>query len=576
MSAVVGVVGICALWGASTSVGYSSSFLAAAGVASTLFVPLGKFATALLFVAANITGFLTLGTTGEFVTAQLDVLVGSAIFLLMPKKSTGLFVKENAQNESVATLVGSRLDFIFGTLQSMRKNAESISSILEKKEQDIVQCVTDEVCSRCKSSSYCHASAYDRTNGGLGKLQKKRSLTPFAVTQILPYCVKANAIAASITKHKSEKLRRNLTELKMREMQSLLRQQMSLTEEIIFSGCKDISQGLSIDTVLTEQLCAILSKKSIRHENAAVYWNSTGKVSIEIYFRKERYIYIADEIRDILIVEMDMDLDCAEPLETEALVKLVITEKSRYSVSFFIETAASGRDINQNEKIIDITKSEKKAETNEKSVQLSKQANELYNGDTAESFSDGLGNVYLVISDGMGTGAEAAEKSQTVLAYFKKLIRAGIDSALAVKMVNTVMLAKSQSEVFATLDAASINLDTGELRILKSGAASTLIFHDGNLKQVSAQSLPIGILHEQEPAEVGVPEFTNEDLLIMLSDCATEEDYPKFKEILLKYHEETTTAHKSLEILGRELFECVKEKSGDDITVALVKLVDNY
>lgn len=63
-------------------------------------------------------------------------------------------------------------------------------------------------------------------------------------------------------------------------------------------------------------------------------------------------------------------------------------------------------------------------------------------GDSCGFFCDGLGNAYVFISDGMGSGSQAAVDSRIVSNLFKRLVRSGIECSAAVKMINSIMLGK--------------------------------------------------------------------------------------------------------------------------------------
>lgn len=106
---------------------------------------------------------------------------------------------------------------------------------------------------------------------------------------------------------------------------------------------------------------------------------------------------------------------------------------------------------------------------------------EAISGDTAILFTDSAGNPYLVLSDGMGTGKNAAIESRMTTEMFRKFISGGVTGTAAIRMMNRLLLMKSPQETFATLDAAQFDLDFGALTMLKSGAAATLIRHDGKV-----------------------------------------------------------------------------------------------
>jgi len=128
------------------------------------------------------------------------------------------------------------------------------------------------------------------------------------------------------------------------------------------------------------------------------------------------------------------------------------------------------------------------------------------------------GRYALILSDGMGTGAEAAMESSTTVSLLELLIKAGFSEELAVKTVNSLLLLHSPGETFATVDMAVIDLYTGRLQWVKIGAAPGFIYRrDGTAEVIRIPSLPVGIVN---PIEVAVVEreFAAGDLLLLVTD----------------------------------------------------------
>ncbi|MEW6572766.1 MAG: stage II sporulation protein E [Bacillota bacterium] len=128
------------------------------------------------------------------------------------------------------------------------------------------------------------------------------------------------------------------------------------------------------------------------------------------------------------------------------------------------------------------------------------------------------GRYALILSDGMGTGAEAAMESATTVSLLELLVKAGFSEELAVKSVNSLLLLHSPGETFATVDMAVIDLYTGKLQWVKIGAAPGCIYRrDGTAEIIRTPSLPVGIVN---PIEVVVVEKELEagDLLLLTTD----------------------------------------------------------
>ena len=127
------------------------------------------------------------------------------------------------------------------------------------------------------------------------------------------------------------------------------------------------------------------------------------------------------------------------------------------------------------------------------------------------------GHLLALLSDGMGSGAAAAEESGQVVGLLQALMRAGIDRELAVDTVNGVMLARGGEEVFATADMLLIDLARGRAEFTKLSASRSYILRGGRVLTVEGGRLPLGILEKVDPglAEVRIKAG---DAIYMMSD----------------------------------------------------------
>lgn len=166
-------------------------------------------------------------------------------------------------------------------------------------------------------------------------------------------------------------------------------------------------------------------------------------------------------------------------------------------------------------------------------------------GDTYSCIQIPGGRYALILSDGMGTGAEAAAESATTVTLLEQLLRAGFGEELAVKTVNSLLLLHSPVETFATVDMAVVNLYTGRLQWVKIGAAPGFIYRrDGTAEIIRTPSLPVGIVN---PIEVVVVEreLAAGDTLLLVTDGLLE-------------------AGRSGEEEGEWLLDCLREAGNGD------------
>lgn len=137
-------------------------------------------------------------------------------------------------------------------------------------------------------------------------------------------------------------------------------------------------------------------------------------------------------------------------------------------------------------------------------------------GDSMTSFRRDDGRFYVLISDGMGSGGEAALISGISSMLLEKLLVAGAPVGAAMELLGS-LLSGRREECFATVDLMEADLVTGELSFIKSGAAPSFVLRGGKLFRLSSHTVPMGIL---TPFDAEQLRFTAEagDLVIMISD----------------------------------------------------------
>ena len=109
------------------------------------------------------------------------------------------------------------------------------------------------------------------------------------------------------------------------------------------------------------------------------------------------------------------------------------------------------------------------------------------------------GKVVYAVSDGMGSGEEASRESRAAIDLLFDQYRLGVEKELIYENVNRLLIARGEKEIYATLDAASIDLTTGEAEMVKFGAPPTCLIRGGNVRTLSGEALPCGIVDEARP-----------------------------------------------------------------------------
>lgn len=137
-------------------------------------------------------------------------------------------------------------------------------------------------------------------------------------------------------------------------------------------------------------------------------------------------------------------------------------------------------------------------------------------GDTASFFETDDGYFYCLLSDGMGSGRDAALSSRLAAIMLEKLLTVGAEKADALQMVNKALQQKDK-EIFATIDLLEIDRYTGTATLIKAGAAPTLLFREGGCRRFESKTPPAGIMRDVI-AEKRTFRVRRGDLLLLMSD----------------------------------------------------------
>jgi stage II sporulation protein E len=102
--------------------------------------------------------------------------------------------------------------------------------------------------------------------------------------------------------------------------------------------------------------------------------------------------------------------------------------------------------------------------------------------------------LYVILSDGMGTGDEAAKYAGDAVRILERFLRSGVKPETAVRMLNDLMLLKNEDDTgCATVDLVCINLFTGEARMFKYGAAPSYLRNGRAVRRVKGKSMAAGL-----------------------------------------------------------------------------------
>jgi len=187
-------------------------------------------------------------------------------------------------------------------------------------------------------------------------------------------------------------------------------------------------------------------------------------------------------------------------------------------------------------------------------------------GDSVTYFQSGGSLLYLILSDGMGSGREAARESQMTLRLLEQFLKAGIDAEPALKTLNAALNLRSDDQgSFTTIDLLSVDLAGREAALYKYGAAPTYIKRQGSVRRLTGKALPAGLQEaDRLPPADRFPLEENSFVLMVSDGVADSGDDLWLQDLLAGWHGEDPHVLVSL-----VLRECAQRRNGDDDCSAL-------
>lgn len=143
------------------------------------------------------------------------------------------------------------------------------------------------------------------------------------------------------------------------------------------------------------------------------------------------------------------------------------------------------------------------------------------NGDRIRFFETGEDCFYAILSDGMGSGEDAAGTAGLSVTFLEKMLSAGNSRTLTLRMLNNLIRTR-QNECSASVDMLTFDLLSGSATFVKSGAAPSYIKRGGDIFRVRARTMPIGLMKNLDAEQINV-EICPGDIVIMLSDGLAED-----------------------------------------------------
>lgn len=194
-------------------------------------------------------------------------------------------------------------------------------------------------------------------------------------------------------------------------------------------------------------------------------------------------------------------------------------------------------------------------------VQIFSNRQEQENGDRCVYFAGVGKKYYVLLCDGMGTGADAALEGKMACAMLQKMLSAGYPAQYALRSLNSLCALRGRAGV-VTVDLAEILLDSGKVSLYKWGAAPSYITTPYGAQKIGVPTPPPGLdMEGQERVErTGIRRGA---WLVMVSDGVS--PTAAFRCCM-------ENADRTAGELAQEILACGQPDGQDDATVVIVRL----
>lgn len=524
------------------------------GLICGIFSSFGTLGMIPAYILTTLISTLIIGET-ELISAMFfEAVIGSGIFLLLPKTVIGYIggllspTTEIMRPDSIKGSLIMRLEFASGALKDVYETVEDVSEKLGKINcpdfDKTLNKIEDEVCGGCSLRRHCWETARELTaTDALENWNRLRSEKSPPKNENSEFkCLRMSKFEDALKRHCAEYDSKRAAELRLKEVRSVINDQFDGISKMLSDLSEEFKYDVRHNSKAAENIVLALKNMGYHAVSCVAATDKFGRISADIHIKG-----VADT-----------------PINKMNLVRHLSLAVGRYFNTPTVSVSADQAFIfiaeRPNFKIeIGLT-------------QIPEEKGKLC-GDTAKYFTDGRGRFIMLISDGMGSGGRAAVDSAMVAGLFSRMLRSGFGYDCALKIINSSMLFKSTDESLSTVDIAAIDLFDGSCELLKAGAAPTFVRRNGKVGKAESTSLPPGILRDVTFDKANL-ELKTEDIVVMVSDGAIVEDTEWISKIISEW-----TIGSAQQLADEIAFAARRRRSdghSDDITVLACILKKNF
>ncbi len=527
-------------------------FYGMAGILASIMRSFGKYGVVLGFLSTGAIVLLYVGNSFQIPVSILEMVISCVIFLCVPEKIHseisgrigGVIASRDIENsQRTADYIDEKLIKVSEAFSALADTFRAVSDKrlrrFHREAVSIVQETVERVCKNCANCNTCWKESFGVSwkyaFSLLDTYEKQGFCTVKNVSSdFLNYCIIPEHFLAEF--NHSYELYRLETIHKGEAILSrdLISEQYELFSDVAKNLAKRLGEGFSSDEETAQVIYERLSEEDISVRDLRVMTNNN---SYEIYL--------------CAVYNHDVEMLC--DMIGEIIAIPVFFEETMPGGVLKFSTAGVYK-------------------TNIGVSQVPKHGENVC-GDSVFRFKTDANKYYIIICDGMGSGPSARTESILTGSLIQRFLEAGLPAQSAIKMVNSSLALKQESETFCTVDMAEIDLVSGRTEFYKIGGTKSFIRHDDDVDSVFLESLPLGLIEGVSCVSV-TKTLGDDDVLVMMSDGVSDTEFGVFTGERMK--KLLTDEEKSPdELAGAILASALKRRNHiahDDMTVVALQL----
>jgi len=443
------------------------------GLLSGVFGKPGRVIFLLSFVLSMALAVIMDWNDSIYLSALFETFSASVIFMLLPNELLsylGLMLQAAEKGSGESGLRRFTAGRVRGLAEAYSELYETVERSLTDNGNDeniasVFDRAADNVCAECRNKNRCWNTDYMDTLSALNDATEAMRKNGVLSSDDIPSyftakcCSSDKLVGAINTELKAMAYRRQLR-VRLRENKTVAWGQFQDMAQLLGGVSQELGSINGADPLAERRLMRYLKNLDI-DADASVFRDGSGRLRAVIesgnltpLLNQQDYLLKLREVLGVRVCRENESADCTSRL------KLIETEPLAVTVG----------------------------------IAAMKKRGETVSGDKGSCFKTDFGVLCIILSDGMGTGDCAAKDSERTVAILEKLIRSGADPALAMKMLNSVMLLRDGEEWgYATVDLICVNLFTGETCFYKYGAAPSFVKSGKTVKRIKGEKLPVGL-----------------------------------------------------------------------------------